>query len=46
MSKPEDDDLFQRENDLGFTIMRGILRHHKKEDPRAVLLALPHVLEW
>ena len=45
MSKPEDEALFQRENDLGFNIMRGILRRHKKEDPREVLLALPHVLK-
>ena len=46
MSKPEDDDdRFQRENDLGFDIMRGILRRHK-EDPREVLLALRHVLKW
>ena len=41
MTKPEADDLFQRENDLGFNIMRGILRRHKKEDPREVLLAPP-----
>ena len=34
MSKPEDDD------DLGFTIMRAILRRHKKEHLREVLLAL------
>ena len=45
MSKPEDDDdRFQRENDLGFDIMRSP-RHHK-EDPREVLLALPHILKW
>jgi len=34
MRKPEDDD------NLGFTIMRAILRRHKKEDPREALLAL------